>query len=64
VRSRRLRASYAGDLDAMTKAWCLVGLCLQALSDVVWGRVFSSYRGYLNWLPRALGVKKLECHHR
>jgi hypothetical protein len=45
----------------MTKSWYLVGLCLQGLSDVLWRRVFSSYKGYLNWLPRALGVERLEC---
>ena len=38
----------------MTKAWCLVGLCLQGLSDVLWRLVFSSYKGYLNWLPAHL----------
>jgi hypothetical protein len=45
----------------MTKAWCLVGLCLQGISDVLWRLVFSSYKGYLDWFPRALGVEKLEC---
>jgi hypothetical protein len=29
-----------------------------------WRLVFSSYKGYLNWFPRALGAEKLECHHR
>jgi hypothetical protein len=48
----------------MTKAWCLAGCVLQGLSDVRWRLVFSSYKGYLNWLPRALGVEKLECDHR
>jgi hypothetical protein len=33
----------------------------RASLNVLWRRVFSSYKGYLNWLPRAFGVEKLEC---